>query len=225
MEISEWIPKETAREYAFRNLKNAIVRLELKPGQMVSENELSNVLGISRTPVREALIELSRNGVVEIQRQRGSRISLIDYKRVEESQFFRRVLEEGVVKILAAEKSIDIISIKENLELQKFYYSNKKYTELLDMDNSFHKLLFQLADKMHCYKTLQSMSIPFDRVRNLSLDSVKNLKIVEDHESIVAAIINHDVDLAASAMNYHLTRYDYDKKEIFENYPESYFKK
>jgi len=224
MNVSTIRINETAREFAFRNIKHAIVHLELKPGQMVSENVLSIKLGVSRTPVREALIELARYGVVEIIRQRGSRISLIDYKRVEESQFFRKVLEEGVVKLLAEEHgSIDLEPIQKNIQLQEYYFTNKRYNDLLDLDDSFHELLFLMADKMQCFSTLHSMSIPFDRVRNLSLSSVKNLKIVEDHKEIVKAIVNHDAQQAVKAMNLHLSRYNYDKTEILKAYPASYF--
>lgn len=66
MNISDRQPKESARDYAFRVIKENIISLELIPGSMVSENELSNALGLSRTPVREALIELSKSQVVEI---------------------------------------------------------------------------------------------------------------------------------------------------------------
>ena len=66
MHITERLPRETGRDYALRILKDNIVRLELEPGSMVSENELASELGLSRTPVREALIELSKVNIVEI---------------------------------------------------------------------------------------------------------------------------------------------------------------
>ncbi|MDD4039216.1 MAG: GntR family transcriptional regulator, partial [Sphaerochaeta sp.] len=93
-------PKETAAEYALRVLKENIISLDLAPGSMVSENEIAAQLGISRTPVREALIELSRVGIVQIMPQKGSRINLIDYGMVEESRFLRLVLEREVVKLI-----------------------------------------------------------------------------------------------------------------------------
>ena len=111
MHISERNPKETARDYALRTLRDNIVRLELEPGSMVSENVLASEMGLSRTPVREALIELSKVKIVEILSQRGCLISLVDYALVEESRFFahhagmchlRRSLQNGFARAACA---------------------------------------------------------------------------------------------------------------------------
>ena len=89
MYLTERLPRETGRDYALRMLKDNIVRLELKPGSLVSENELAAEMGLSRTPVREALIELSKVKIVEIYPQRGSAIARIDCHMVEEAKFMR----------------------------------------------------------------------------------------------------------------------------------------
>ena len=86
MKLEERHYAETAREYARRMLKENIISMDLKPGAMVSENELAAQLGLSRTPVREALMDMSQYGVVDVMPQRGSRISLIDYNLVEEAK-------------------------------------------------------------------------------------------------------------------------------------------
>src|SRR5690554_1585330 len=91
--------KESARDYALRLIKESIISLSLIPGSMVSESELSIKLGLSRTPVREALIELSKSQVVEIFPQKGIYISLIDPVLVEEDRFLRLVLEQAMVRM------------------------------------------------------------------------------------------------------------------------------
>lgn len=91
---------ENSRSYAVRVLLYNIIHLELQPGTAVSENELSTTLSLSRTPVREALIELNRIGLIEILPQRGSYISKIDYNIVEESRFLRLVTENAILKLL-----------------------------------------------------------------------------------------------------------------------------
>ena len=78
---------ETARDFAFRVLKDNIVSLELKPGTLISENEIASELGLSRTPVREAIIDLSKASIIEIFPQKGSYVSLIDSQMVEEARF------------------------------------------------------------------------------------------------------------------------------------------
>ena len=82
MRIEERHYAETARDYARRMLKANIISMELVPGAMVSENELAAQMGLSRTPVREALMDLAQYHVVDVLPQRGSRISLIDYALV-----------------------------------------------------------------------------------------------------------------------------------------------
>ena len=72
MKVLDRLSAENARTYALRVLQYNIINLELVPGSTVSENELSAILNLSRTPVREALIELSKVGLVEIQPQRGA---------------------------------------------------------------------------------------------------------------------------------------------------------
>mgnify|MGYP000929655700 CR=1 FL=1 len=97
MKIISRNPDETGRAYALRVLKENITDTTLIPGTLLSENELAKELGLSRVPVREALIELSKSDIVEILPQRGSRVSLIDLKLVDEAGFFRRTLECAVV--------------------------------------------------------------------------------------------------------------------------------
>ena len=99
MKVSERYGREIGREYALRVLKENIVMLELEPGSRISENELASELGLSRTPVREALIELSKGQIVEIYPQKGSFVSRIDWNLVEEAQFMRLTLERAVIRL------------------------------------------------------------------------------------------------------------------------------
>ena len=98
MKLLDKLPEENARTYAVRVLMDNIIRLELAPGSAVSENELSVLMNLSRTPVREALIELSKLELVEILPKRGSYITRIDYDLIEESRFMRLTLEAAVLR-------------------------------------------------------------------------------------------------------------------------------
>jgi DNA-binding GntR family transcriptional regulator len=225
MHITTRLPKETAREYSLRVLKENIISLALEPGSMVSENEMAAKLGISRTPVREALIELSRVGIVEILPQKGSRIMLIDYALVEESRFLRLVLEREVVRHLSQmEPAPDLSYLEENLRLQAFYVEHPNPEKLLELDNLFHALLFQLANKVQIYGwMMEGLTVHFDRVRSMSLNTIKDIKIVSDHQAIANAIASKNPDEAGSLMEKHLSRYKIDEMAIREKYP-SYFK-
>ena len=122
MKVSEKKAKENNRDYALRILKENIINLELKPGSMISEQDIANELNLSRTPVHEALQELSTTKIIQILPQRGSYVSLIDLSLVDEAIFMRSTIEVAVAE-LACDKASeqDLISMEENLNLQKFF--------------------------------------------------------------------------------------------------------
>jgi len=205
-------------------LKDNIINLDLIPGSMLSENELSSEMHLSRTPVREALIELSKVGIVEIYPQKGSVVSFIDYKLVEEARFMRSVLESAVVELackVATEEAIT--GLKENVKLQEFYLENRSPKKLLELDNEFHQMLFHMTSKDQIYQLMDSITIHFDRIRSMSLAAVKDLKTISDHQAIVEAIIAKDGDGAKILMEKHLSRYKIDEEALRSKYP-GYFK-
>lgn len=225
MNISERYARETARDYALRMLKRNIASMDLEPGVMLSENEISAAMGLSRTPVREALIELAKIRIVEILPQRGSRIALIDYDFVEESRFMRMVFEKAIFE-LACDMSpeLDFSAAEANVKLQEFYFENELFEKLFEMDDEFHREMFRLTNKMQSYHMLESMTLHFDRVRNLSLFAVKEIKIVEDHQKLLAAVMAGDKEQASMLIMKHLSRYKVDKDEIYSKYHQ-YFTK
>ena len=91
--------KETNREYALRVIRENIVKLELAPGSMISEQDIANELNLSRTPVHEAMQELSSTKIIEILPQRGSHVSLIDMDLVDEAIFVRATIESAITEM------------------------------------------------------------------------------------------------------------------------------
>jgi GntR family transcriptional regulator, rspAB operon transcriptional repressor len=224
MHILERTGKETAREYAYRVIKYNIISLELTPGSMVSENELAEEMGISRTPVREALIELNKLKLVEIYPQRGSFISLIDSQLVEEARYVRLILEKSMVEMaceVATEE--DLMVLDEKLRLQDFYLENPAKDKQLQLDNEFHEYLFTICNKKFTYDLISGMMSHFDRVRRLSLLVIKDTKNISDHKSLVLAIKSKDKELANEIITKHLSRYKVDEVELKNQYP-NYFR-
>lgn len=214
---------ESTRDYASRFLTTNIVSLELKPGQFLSETELAGEIGVSRTPLREALIDLNHSRVIETYPQRGSMVALIDPDLVEESRFVREVLDLSVV-----EKACEIatpealMNLEANVKLQEFYLENYVPEKIMELDNEFHKMIYIMANKERTYQMKAGMMIHYDRVRTLSLVAVKDTKIVNDHRQIFEAIKNRDAAEAQRIIKKHLSRYDVDKEEIKRAYPEYY---
>ena len=224
MKLLERLPRETGRDYALRNIKENIVNLELAPGSQISENELAAEMGLSRTPVREALMELAKVKIVDIQPQKKSTIPLIDCDMVEESRFMRDLLECAVAELNCEMASpADLERLRENIRLQSLYLDGYYTGPLVELDNSFHGMLFSIAKKSQVFGLIQNISIHFDRVRTLALSSVKAGKIVQDHQDIVDAIARKDAPAARSLMEKHLSRYDIDAAALRTAYPQ-YFK-
>ncbi|MCD7955698.1 MAG: GntR family transcriptional regulator [Lachnospiraceae bacterium] len=222
MYIEEREPGETGRDYALRTLKENIINLDLEPGSMVSEKDLASELGLSRTPVREALMDLARAKMVEIYPQRGSRISLIDYTFAEDTQFTRSIIEAVTVQ-LACQKATkeDVRILRENVMLQEFNIDNSR--KMMQLDDEFHRELFRIAGKMNTWNMLRDYSIHFDRIRQMALHAVRELKIVDDHKKICSAVEQRDEELAQSCMKEHLSRYKVDEESIRKRYPAEYF--
>lgn len=224
MRLMERRGKETAREYAFRTIKANIISLELEPGSMISENELAAAIGVSRTPIREALIELGKLKLVEIYPQKGSFVSLIDSEIVDEVRFVRLVLELTMVA-LACDIATpeDIMLLEENVNLHEFYIERQILDKQLQLDNKFHELLFWICNKTFTHELLEGMMAHFDRVRSLGLSTRKSTNIVTDHRNLVEAISNKDKELAKQIIDNHLSRYKTDEEGLREQYPH-YFK-
>lgn len=225
MQIPVRDPKESGRDYALRCLTENILNLELTPGSMVSENELAAQLGLSRTPVREALMALAKVRLVDVYPQRGSAVALVDYELVEETCFMRRVFEVAVVEVAcktATEE--DKVALKDNVAAQERFLQEGRPERLMPLDNELHKLLFLIAHKTQMWDMMSSYTLHFDRVRRMALDPVRNDRNVADHRAIVDAICTGDAAQAKKLMERHLNRYKVDENALRSRYPESWFK-
>ncbi|MBE5848975.1 MAG: GntR family transcriptional regulator [Lachnospiraceae bacterium] len=224
MKFTNRLQQETARDYAFRVLRDNIVSLELKPGTLISENEMAMELGLSRTPVREAIIDLAKVSIIETIPQRGSYVALIDTKMVEESRFLRKVLDKAVIEVACdIANSASIEAMEENVHLQEFYLEKSDTNRIFELDNAFHKLIYSAAQKDIIYDIRSTMMLHFDRVRTLSVEAVKDMKIVGDHRGMLEAIKGHDKEAAVALVEKHLGRYRVDETKIREEFP-AYFK-
>lgn len=224
MKILDRKPGETARDYAFRVIKENIVSLEFVPGTFVSENEMALDLGLSRTPVREAIIDLAKASVIETIPQRGNYVTLIDSEMVEESRFLRQVLDRAVIELACEVDDPEGISrLEENVQLQEFYLDKNAGEKIYILDNQFHEGIYALTKKDRIFDMRSTLMIHFDRVRSLSVETVKDMKIVKDHREMLDAIKNHDKQRAVELVDKHMNRYQLDQQLMKKEYPE-YFK-
>ncbi len=229
MKLLEWLPRESACDYALRVILHNIVHLELPPGGEVSSTKLSAELSLSRMPVREALSELSRMGLVEILPQRGSYISRIDYDLVEESRFMRLVLEVAVAKLACNGISQEYLdALEDNLRKYHAVWNGDDSSEqALELDNEFHRLMFASVNKLWTYQKLKDQMVHFDRLRKLAMSLIKTKaeSTLEDHEDILHAIARQDSEMAEMAVTRHLSHYRVDLESLMEQYPDYFVRR
>ena len=224
MKLPERLPRETGRDYALRVLKENIVNLEIAPGSQISENELSAALGISRAPIREALSELEKVKIVEIQPQKKTSVLLIDPALVEEARFMRSTLEDAVIGEVCMQRTEqDLFRLEENLTLQDLAFRSNALNQVMIKDNEFHRCFFEISRKPEIYQLMQTLQIHFDRVRNLTLHTIIDRKILEEHEAIFRCIKERDVENARIRLRAHLERVQVDSSVVRKAYPQ-YFK-
>lgn len=221
MKVTERYPYESSRDYALRILKKNIINLELEPKSRINDREVAAELGLSRTPVREALIELAKVDIIQIYPQSASIIAPIDYGIMEEAYSMREILECAVVERCCKVTSIEELgALEENLRLQEFYLEKRTTDKLMELDNEFHKLLFETAKMPHIHSLMENITIHFDRVRYLSYHAVKEVKTVNAHRDILDAVISGNSELAVEKMRNHLGNFRIEKEELMLRYPQ-----
>ena len=225
MNVMKRLHGESSKNYALRVIRAKIGRLEIEPGSAVNEAELGAELGMSRTPVHEAMKQLAQIGIVEIRAQSGTYISQIDYDKVDEASFMRCAMECAVIELLcetATEKDIQVL--EESVSLQEYYLERNMPDKIMELDAELHRTFFEIANKKNAYEMVISMAIHFDRVRNMAASTQVDARTVRDHRELINLIAAHDAKSARALMKKHLSQYRVDEQAIREKYPPHYFK-
>ena len=150
--ISERREHESAKSFVLRVLIDNIINTRLEPGEKLNEPELCEQLGVSRTPFREAELELAQRRLIEIRPKIGTYVSLIDAELVEEVRHLRAVLEAEIAR-MACEKltPADIDQLWENVALWRMYIERAQEEKIFELDKGFHRLLYvQCGSTPHC---------------------------------------------------------------------------
>ncbi len=215
---------ETIKNYVYNILKDSIINARLIPGAQVSEQELADKLEVSRTPVREALIHLHQEELVEIIPQKGTYISKINEQSVEESRYMREILEVEITKLaVEAFPESYLFLLEENLHSQELYLKQKNYEKLFQYDNDFHRIIYEGTNKMRIWESIQNISGQLNRVRimGLTLDSEEIWNLVyTEHKQIFNKIKNHEKEGLSEILIRHLERGKTHIKTIKEQYAE-----
>jgi GntR family transcriptional regulator, rspAB operon transcriptional repressor len=218
---SQRMAHETAKQYAYRILRRNILLLDMPPGMTIVEKDICSHLNVSRTPVREALLELARERLVDIVPQRKTHVTLLDEQLVEQGRFLRETVELAILELACKGIAPNFIeALEENLAEQAHFAGDKNIISFFNKDSEFHKLLFIAVDKETVYEAI-SLFIPhFTRERMLRLQMFDPIELLHDHKQIILGIQNHDFRTARLYLKRHLDRVICDQKILKEAFPD-----
>lgn len=190
----------------FKILEKAILKGEFLPGEALTEQSLSNQLGVSRTPVREALRQLELAGLVKTVPNKGAEVVGISEKDVDDI-YTIRVHIEGLAARWAAENisEEDIKKLKDTLELQEFYVSKGDTDRVKSLDSSFHEAVYKASESNPLRQILSQLHNYIQSSRGLSIDSEgRAVAAVAEHRKIFEAIESGNGDLAEKEAQIHI---------------------
>ncbi len=186
-------------------LRNAIVMHAFEPGAPLDKAKLCEKLGVSRFPVSEALARLQAEGLVDIQPQRGTTVSLIRLSDVRENMFLRKALEVEAIRTLTAGIDDAILArLTDNLAAQKQVAAAGDKQGFHRLDLAFHEVLLGVLGFPRVKAAAESARLALDRVRLLLASPLRNAQTIAEHARIVAALEQRDSAGAARAMADHL---------------------
>jgi DNA-binding GntR family transcriptional regulator len=206
----------------YASVRDAIVGTELEPGQQISENELAARLGVSRTPVREALARLRDDRLVEIVPQFGTFVSRISVAGVDDAQFLREALECSAVR-LAAERAGggDVLELQTLLAQQAAARDADDRARFFMLDDELHSTLCELSGRPIAWAIVERANGHLNRVRRLSLAQPRYIaEMVAEHKVVVDAVGRNEPDAAEEALRHHLRMVLSDLPTIRREHPD-----
>ncbi len=213
---------ETAAAQVERDLREQIIKLELAPGTRLSEQEIATRMGVSRQPVREALIALGRSKLVDVRPNRGTVVVRISARQMMEARFVREALETAVARRASASfdswtrRRIDTIIGKQRMAMEAHDHNAFRRE-----DEQFHIAIAEGAGCSLAWSAIADIKAHMDRVCNLQLrhpDSM--MRLITEHEAIITAIDGRDADAAVAAMRAHLNGILSDLPQIEADHPD-----
>jgi DNA-binding GntR family transcriptional regulator len=211
-----------AGPYLYAALRDQIVRAELAPGERLSETELGERLGVSRTPIREALGRLRDDRLVEVRPQIGTFVARISPAAVSDAQFIREALECTAVRVAAELADVESMAqLEENLRAQERASEAAEIDSWQLLDDTFHRYLCDLSGHPAVWPVNERAKSHLNRLRRLSLRMPDYLStMVSDHRSIADAVGGHDPDAAEAALREHLRAVLREVPRIREQHPD-----
>lgn len=204
-----WAPpaqRATSAALVYESLHADIIALAIPPGANLSENDLARSFGVSRTPVREALLRLADEGLVEIVPKSGTMVSRIPYAQLTEAIIIRKALEEVAVREASrrASKS-QLTGLWSIVERQRETAKAQDREGFHAADEAFHAAIAEVAGYPGIWQLVKQVKVQVDRYRHLTLpEPGRMLRVAKEHSAVLTAMEKHDGNRAVGAMRTHL---------------------
>ncbi len=197
---------ETAAKVLYRELKAEIVSMRRKPGAPIIEREIASSYGVSRTPVREAVLRLADEALVDIFPQSGTFVARIPLALLPEAILVRKALEQLTARLAAQSASREqVTELHALVERQRRMQRAGNGDRFHEADEAFHAMIAESAGHPGIWMLIQQVKIQVDRYRRLTLPVPGRMaRVLQEHTAIVKAIEARDPESAAAAMAAHL---------------------
>lgn len=219
-------------EQVFETLKREMLDLILKPGQLISENEICDRFGVSRTPVRDALRLLQEQGFVETIPYRGTYVTLLSLNDIKQMIYMRVAVETMVLRdFLKIQSPLVMEEIRHAIALQRALIQEAYFTpeQFYRMDAQMHSLWFGAVKRQKLWEMLQAQQLHYTRFRMLDfITETDFMRIIGEHEVLFQLIRDNNEKGLEEALKEHLYysmkrmrhSIEVDYKDYFEEEPE-----
>ena len=201
--MNEYLP---LRDVVFQTLRKAILKGELQPGERLMEVQLANRLGVSRTPIREAIRKLELEGLVTMIPRRGAEVAEITEKNMRDVLEVRRALEELAVKI-ACEKITEeeLVFLAQVAKKFRDVMHGDDLMKITEADVEFHEIIYESTGNARLIQILSNLREQMYRYRVEYLKDYNSHGILaEEHDEIVKALCARDTERACKAIVSHI---------------------
>ncbi len=192
----------------YQSLREAVLSMEYPPGTILRKGAICEQLGVSRSPVSEAIARLSAEGLVDVIPQSATRVSCFSMDEIREASFLREALELAAVAKVAEQRSDEqLTQLTRNLRLQELLVEDRDFAGFYKTDEEFHALLMEFTGFPGASSVASNVSLQLKRARMLLLpEEGRPAEAVKEHKAIVDAIRQSDPVAAQAAMKLHLGR-------------------
>jgi DNA-binding GntR family transcriptional regulator len=206
----------------YNDLREAIIAMHMVPGTPLQERALTQRFGVSKTPIREALIHLAEDGLVDIFPQSGTFVSHVPLASIPEASVIRQSLEDISVRRTAEiATNADIGRIDAIMARQRVLADLGDISAFHDADEIFHETLALIAGYPSIPRLLRQVKVQIDRARMLTLPIAGRMhQVIGEHERVRDAIAGHDVETACAAMKAHLSVVRLDVDWLSREFPD-----